>query len=84
MGFETGHGVYVFGWEDARVFIALYVDDLLMVWKRREVLEMVKRRLRQRFEMKDLGTATFLLEIELRRRGGWNLLLVHLMGIFGG
>ena len=42
---KTDHGVYVFGVGDGRVFIALYVDDLLMVSKRREVLEMVKRRL---------------------------------------
>ena len=39
------HGVYIFGEGDAKVFFALYVDDVLMVWKQREVLEMVKRRL---------------------------------------
>ena len=44
-----------------RVFIALYVDELLMVWKRREVLEMVKRRIQEKLEIKDLGVATFLL-----------------------
>ena len=43
--FKIDHGVYVFGEGDARVFIALYADDLLMVWKQREVLEMVKRSL---------------------------------------
>ena len=61
---KTDHGVYVFGVGDGRVFIALYVDDLLMVWKRKEVLEMVKRKLQEKFEMKDLGVATFLLGIE--------------------
>ena len=39
---KTDHGVYVVGVGDGRVFIALYVDDLLMVWKRREVLEKVE------------------------------------------
>ena len=59
------------------MFIALYVDDLLMLWKKREALELVKRRLQDRFEMKDLGTATFLLGIELRRQGAGGLLLVQ-------
>ena len=75
--FKADHGVYVFGEGDARVFIALYVDDLLMVWEESEVLEMVKRGLRERFEMNDLGIATFLLKIELRRQGGGDLLLVQ-------
>lgn len=72
MRFKTVHGVYVFGEGDARMFIALCVDDLLMMWKQREVLEMVKRLLQERFEMKDLGRATFLLGIEFKetRWGG--------------
>ena len=41
--FKTDHGVYVFGEGDGRVFIALYVVDLLMLWKRREALDMVTR-----------------------------------------
>ena len=59
------------------MFIALYVDDLLMMWMQREVLEMVKRRLHERFEVKDLGTTTFLNGIELRRQGEGDLLLVQ-------
>ena len=38
---------------------------------------MVKRRLQEKFEMKDLGVATFLLGIELRRHEGGDLLLVQ-------
>ena len=37
--FKASRWVHVFGEGDARVFIALYVDDLLMVWKQREVLD---------------------------------------------
>lgn len=68
MRFETDHGVY----GDGRVFIALYVDDMLMAWKQREVLSTftVKNSLQDIFEMKDLGTATFLLRMESRRHGG--------------
>ena len=37
--FKASRWMHVFGEGDARVFIALYVDDLLMVWKQREVLD---------------------------------------------
>ena len=75
--FKTDHGVYVFSEGDTKVFIALYMDVLLMVWKGGEVLEMVKRSLQERYEMKDLGTATFLLGVELRRHERGDLLLVQ-------
>ena len=48
------NGVNAFGEEDARVFIAHYVDDFLMMHNHREVLEVVKRRLQERLEKKDL------------------------------
>ena len=73
---QSDHGVYVYGMGDERVFIALYVDDLLMVWKSRKVLDLVKEKLREKFDMKDLGVATFLLGIELRRKEGGDMLLV--------
>ena len=74
---KTDHGVYVFGVGDGRVFIALYVDDLLMVWKRREVLEMVKRRLQEKFEMKDLGALTHILGVEVKRDRQSRILTLH-------
>ena len=58
---HSDHGVYVFGEGDGRLFIALYVDDLLIVWKIREALDHVKGKLKGKFDMKDLGTETFLL-----------------------
>ena len=74
---KTDHGVYVFGTGDGRVFIALYVDDLLIMWKSMPVLKQVKEQLQKRFKMKDLGTAIFLLGIELRRTANGDLLLVQ-------
>ena len=61
--FQSDHGVYVFGVGDGGVFIAHYVDDLIMMWKIREVLDHVKSKLQEKFDMKDLGVATFLLGI---------------------
>ena len=70
MGFRrffTDHGVYVVGEGDERVFISLYVDDLLMMWKERERLEEVKRVLAANFKLRDLGSSTFLLGIGITR-----------------
>ena len=47
------------------------------MWKIREVLDHVKRKLQEKFDMKDLGVATFFLGIELRRKEGDNLFMVH-------
>ena len=59
------------------MFIALYVDDLLMVWKSRKVLDLVKETLQQKFDIIDLGVATFLLGMELRRKEGGDMLRVQ-------
>ena len=71
--FTTEHGIYVVGEGDDRVFVALYVDDLLIVWKNNQSKEEVKERLKIHFKMKDLGSAQFLLGVEIRRRleGGY-------------
>ena len=74
---QYDHGVYVFGEGDERVFISLYVDDVLMVWKSREALDHIKGNLQEKFDMKDLGVATFLLGIELRRQEVGNPLMVQ-------
>ena len=76
MGFErlvTEHGIYVVGEGDAKIFLALYVDDLLIVWSSKESLDEVKERLKDNFKMKDMGSAHFLLGVEIRRRldGGY-------------
>ena len=65
--------MYVVGLGDDRVFLALYVDDLMLVWKNRKCMERVKRKLRDNFRMKDLGSAHYLLGVEIRRNleGGY-------------
>ena len=42
---QSDHGVYVYGMGDERVFIVVHVNDLLMVWKSRKVLDLVKKKL---------------------------------------
>ena len=70
-------GVYVKGEGDDAVYLALYVDDLLMVGIRMESIDVVKRRLGEEFKMKDLGEARFLLGMEIRRQENGYVLLVQ-------
>ena len=59
--FASEHGNYVKGEWESRVFLALYVDDLLLVWFDKESLLSVKGSLSDNFKMKDLGSAEYLL-----------------------
>ena len=47
--------------------IALYVDDLLIASSKRTELLAIKRRLTQQYEMEDMGEATFILGIDIKR-----------------
>ena len=71
--FVTEHGIYVVREGDEKIFQALFVDDLLILWSSKESLDEVKERLQVHFKMKDMGGAHFLLGVEIRRRldGGY-------------
>ena len=66
---------------DERVFVALYVDDLLIVWNNKESLAKLKERLKEHFKMKDLGSAQFLLGVEEGVRNGCNMQVVYLISV---
>jgi hypothetical protein len=53
--------------QDAITIIALYVDDLLITSSSLAVLIELKQQLTARFEMEDLGEASFILGIDIRR-----------------
>ena len=69
----TEHGIYVKGEGDKRIFLALYVNDLLLVWYDKVSLLGVKGDFNANFRMKDLGSAKYLLGVEIKRRprGGY-------------
>ena len=50
-----------------KIFLALYVDNLLIVWSSKESLAEVKERLKMHLKMKYMGSAHFLLGVEIRR-----------------
>ena len=73
--FAREHGIYVKGEGESRIFLTLYVDDLLLVWVDERSLLGVKGRLSDNFKMKDLGFAEYLLKVDIKRRprGGYFL-----------
>ena len=62
---------------DAAVYLALYVDDLLLVGMSMENINVVKGGLSEEFKMKDIGEAKFLLGMEIRRQENGDVLLVQ-------
>ena len=60
--------VYFSGSEvTSRVYLLLYVDDMLAISKNMEVIKDLKARLSSEFDMKDLGPATRILEMDIVR-----------------
>ena len=62
---------------DSRVLLGLFVDDMFIVGKLLSCIDNVKQFLHSRFRMKDLGAATFLLGMEIRRLPGGDIHLVQ-------
>ncbi|KAH0816989.1 hypothetical protein GEV33_005802 [Tenebrio molitor] len=61
--------VYVFGENDERVIIIIYVDDLTLASKKLEKLNEVKKNMKSEFKMKDLGPINNILGIHIQRNG---------------
>ena len=49
------------------LYLLLYVDDILIAGKSRELIEEVKKTLNKEFEMKDLGYAKRILGMDIHR-----------------
>ena len=59
--------VYAYRNDETIMFIALYVDDLLLLSSSLTKLVSLKQDLAKKFEMKDLGEAHFILGIQIER-----------------
>lgn len=71
MGFERSKHdscVYV-KWRngEAIAFLLLYVDDMLVASKSKTEISLIKKDLQASFEMKDLGAAKRILEMDIQR-----------------
>lgn len=59
--------VYIHGSGDALVILTLYVDDILISGKDPELVANLKKELRDRFEMTDMGEVNLILGMEVTR-----------------
>jgi len=59
--------VYIKRVRDQVLFVALYVDDLLLIGNSDELIDETKNALSERFEMKDLGEAKYALGMLIQR-----------------
>ena len=75
--FASEHGIYVRREGEGRVFLALYVDDILLVWFDKGSLPSVKGSLSDSFKMKEVGFVEYLLGVEIWRRSGGGYFLVQ-------
>ena len=64
---KVDHCVYSKQVGDHFINIVLYVDDMLLIGNNKDVIKEVKYQLSSKFDMKYLGTANFILGIEIRR-----------------
>ena len=62
---ETDHCVYVKRDDDYMIFVAFYVDDLVLASSDNKLLESTKQALRDRFDMTNLGCLEYFLGIEI-------------------
>ena len=49
------------------IYVALYVDDMLLVGNNMDLIKEVKQQLSSKFNMKDLGPTNFILGMEIER-----------------
>lgn len=54
--------------EEMKLIVAIYVDDLLILWKDEKTLTKLKNSLCEKFKMKDLGRATSCIGIQINQK----------------
>uniref|UniRef100_A0AAV1TTL5 Reverse transcriptase Ty1/copia-type domain-containing protein n=1 Tax=Peronospora matthiolae TaxID=2874970 RepID=A0AAV1TTL5_9STRA len=64
---ESDYCIYIKRDEQRTIFVALYVDDLIIVSSSNKSLCETKNALNERFEMTDMGKLKFFLGIEIER-----------------
>ena len=59
--------VYLYDHDGVRIYLALYVDNLLLASNNSDAMAMVKEKLKQRFKMTDMGAVSLVLGMEIKR-----------------
>eukprot|EP00752_Nemacystus_decipiens_P018060 g16192.t1 len=58
--------VYLYDHNGAKIYLTLYVDDLLLAGNDSDAISMVKGKLQKRFKMTDMGEASLVLGMEIK------------------
>jgi hypothetical protein len=64
---KEDHCVYFKLIGDHLIYLVLYVDDMFLIGKNKEIIKDVKTQLSSKFDMKDLGASNFILGMEIKR-----------------
>ena len=62
---NADHSIYIN--KDTGIMIGLWIDDLIIVGKNLDIIEDLKKKLNETFDMKDLKDLTYFLGIEVKR-----------------
>ena len=68
------HCVYLWRCNNELKILSLYVDDILLAGNSLDMMSKTKSFLSSRFEMKDMGPTTYVLEIKITRNRNTKLL----------
>jgi hypothetical protein len=49
------------------IYVALYVDDMLLIGNNMDAIKEVKKQLSSKFDMKDLGVSKFIMGMDIKR-----------------
>jgi hypothetical protein len=77
---DADFSVYVAQVKDVKLFIVVYVNDLILVCNNKDKLLQVKEELFRKFEMKDLGDLHFSLGMEVERDHAQYFLYINQIG----
>jgi hypothetical protein len=64
---KADHCVYFKLIGDHLIYLVLYVDDMLLIGKNKEIIHEVKTQSSSKFDMKDLGATKFIFGMEIKR-----------------
>ncbi|CAB1117222.1 unnamed protein product [Ectocarpus sp. CCAP 1310/34] len=59
--------IYLYDHDDVQVYLTLYVDDLLLAGDNSNAISTIKKKLKQRFNMTDMGGVKLVLGMEIKR-----------------
>jgi hypothetical protein len=64
---KVDHGIYSEEEGGCFIYVALYVDGLLLIGNNMDAIKEVKKQLSSKLDMKDLSATRFILEMEIKR-----------------